>query len=134
MKRKKTDQAQYVGIFWLVHGKLLLDSTLLSEAAPYGDHRDHPRSHIDVWEQFQRLGKAPRESEYEEFPRGRVIYDSASATFTLFADKCILERKDLIAQIKDALHLPKQTALDTDPHYRCWSCLYGKQVDDEGEG
>jgi hypothetical protein len=44
-----------------------------------------------------------------------------------------LERKDLIAQIKDALHLPKHTALDTDPHYRCWSCLYGKQIDDEDE-
>ena len=62
-----------------------------------------------------------------------MIYDSASATFTLFADKCILERKNLIAQIKDAPHLPKQTALDTDQHYRCWSCLYGKQIDDEDE-
>jgi len=96
VKRKKSDQAQYVGIFWLVNGKLVIDSTPLNKAEPYGDHRDHPRSHIDVWEQFQRLGKAPRESEYEEFPRGRVIYDSASGTFTLFADRCILERKDRI--------------------------------------
>jgi hypothetical protein len=133
VKRKKSDQAQYVGIFWLVHGKLLFDSTLLSEAEPYGDHRDHPRSHIDVWEQFQRLGKAPRESEYEEFPRGRVIYDSASATFTLFADRCILERKDLIAQITKELHLPHKTKFDIDPHYRCAVCLYGKQIDDEDE-
>jgi hypothetical protein len=47
VKRKKSDQAQYVGIFWLVNGKMVIDSTPLSEAEPYGDHRDHPRSHID---------------------------------------------------------------------------------------
>jgi hypothetical protein len=107
----------------------VIDSTPLNEAEPYRDHRDHPRSHIDVWEQLQRIGKAPRESEYEEFPRGRVIYDSASATFTLFTDKCILERKDLIAQIKDALHLPKSTKLATDGHYRCFACLWKDDED-----
>jgi hypothetical protein len=81
VKRKKSDQAQYVGIFWLVHGKLLLDSTLLSEAEPYGNHRDHPRSHIDVWEQFQRLGKVPADVGYDEPARGRVMFDRTSETF-----------------------------------------------------
>jgi hypothetical protein len=133
VKRKKSDQAQYVGIFWLVHGKLVIDSTPLREAEPYGDSLTHPRSHIDVWAQFQRIGKVPPESEYEEYPRGRVMHHPKSGEFTILTDPCILARKDLITQIKDALHLPKQTALDTDPHYRCWSCLYGKQIDDEDE-
>ncbi len=62
-----------VGIMWLVRDKLLFDSMPLSEAEVYGDHLTHPRSHIRMWEQFQRLGRAPRESEYEEFPRGRVM-------------------------------------------------------------
>jgi hypothetical protein len=119
-----------VGIFWLVRDKLLFDTASLSEAEPYGDHLTHPRSHIKVWEQFQRLGQAPRESEYEEYPRGRVMYHPALEEFTILADQCILSRKDLIAQIKKELHLPKSTKTGTDPHYRCFQCLYGNDDDD----
>ncbi len=122
-----------VGIFWLLRDKLLFDTTPLNEAEPYGDHLTHPGSHIDVWEQFQRLGQAPRESEYEEYPRGRVMYHPATDTFLLLADKCILDSKDLIAQIRNALHLPKNTKLGTDPHYRCFTCLYGSDDDDDSD-
>ena len=59
------------------------------------------------------------------------MYHPSSGEFTILADKCILDHKDLIAQIKDALHLPKKTKLGTDPHYRCFRCLYGSDVDDE---
>ena len=29
-----------VGIFWLINGKLLIDSTPLSESEPYGTHQN----------------------------------------------------------------------------------------------
>jgi hypothetical protein len=41
----------HVGIFWLIDGKPIIDSTPLSESKDYGDFRTYPRSHIDVWEQ-----------------------------------------------------------------------------------
>ena len=59
------------------------------------------------------------------------MFDRTSKAFTLLADKCILDRKDLIAQITDALNLPAKTKTGTDPHYRCFFCLYGSDVDDE---
>jgi len=52
-----------LGIFWLVNGKLLIDSTPLSACEHYGDHLNYPGSHIHVWEQWQQIGKAPAESE-----------------------------------------------------------------------
>ena len=119
-----------LGIFWLVDGKLLIDSSPLSKCEEYGDHWNYPGSHIDVWEQRRRVGKAPAGSEYEEYARGRVMCDMKSKRFTLLADRCILRRKDLIADIKKALCLPKQTSLGTDPHYRCFTCLHGA-VDEE---
>ncbi len=122
-----------VGIMWLVRGKLLFDSVPLSEAEAYDKHLNHPRSHIKVWEQLQRLGQAPRESEYEEYPRGRVVFDTPLTEFTLYADKCILDRKDLIAQIRDTFHLPKSTKTGTDAHYRCSRCLNGSEQDDDWE-
>jgi len=120
-----------LGIFWLVDGKLLIDSAPLSECEEYGDHLNYPRSHIDVWEQWKQAGDAPAETEYEEFGRGRVLCDRQGGNFTLLADTHILKRRRLIATIKAELHLPKQIALGTDPHYRCFTCLHGNEDDEE---
>ena len=116
-----------LGIFWVVGGRLLLDSTPLSESELNGNYRNYPQSHIDVWEAWRASRKVPPESEYEEFPRGRIVYDIGAATFTLLADRCILSRKDLIEEIKRELHLPRKITLGTDFHYRCFECLYGKR-------
>lgn len=114
-----------LGIFWFADGELLIACAPLSECEHYGDHLNYPDSHIRVWERWQEVGKAPAETEYEEHARGRAVYDTKTKRFTLLADRCILKRKDLIATIKDELHLPKQTTLGTDPHYRCFTCLHG---------
>ena len=73
----------------------------------YADHQTHPRSHSETWEKYQRVGKVPLESEYEEFPGGRVIYDTKTKHFTVLADRCILSRKGLLARIESELHLPQ---------------------------
>ena len=112
-----------VGIFWLLYGKLVIDSTPLTEGEPYGDHLTHPRSHIDVWGQWRLDGKVPGESEYEEFPRGRVMYNTKTQRFTLLADRCILRDKEVVSRIMSELRLPgKNMDKGTDAHYRCSSC------------
>jgi hypothetical protein len=63
--RNPRREEPHVGIFWVTNDKLLLDTTTLSEAEDYGDFKIHPRSHADVWGQFQQRGSAPREMEYE---------------------------------------------------------------------
>jgi len=131
-KRKTSTQKPEprVGIFWIVDGKSVIDSAAISEAEPYGDHLTHPRGHADVWEQYQRLGKVPLESEYEEFPRGRVKYNTKTRRFSLLADKCILKDKNIVSKIMAALNLPsKKTDKETDSHYRCFACLHGRTED-----
>jgi hypothetical protein len=113
------------GIFWLVKKTLVIDSTRLSEADDYGDFKTHSRSHLDVWEQFQRDAKVPRESEYEEFPRGRVTYNRKTRRFTLLADSCILRAKGIVTKIMSEMNLPRKTETDIDSHYRCFACLQG---------
>jgi hypothetical protein len=56
--------------------------------------------HYEVWGQWQngsrpvRAGFAPlvAASEYEEWPRGRVVYDPDNQRFILYADGQILRR------------------------------------------
>jgi hypothetical protein len=124
----------HVGIFWLLNGKLLIDSVPLGEAEPYGDHLTHPRSHIDVWEQWRLGGKVPAESEYEEFPRGRVMYNTKTQRFTLLADRCILREKIMVTKIMSELNLRSENAdrgtdRGTDSHYRCFACLHSGSDD-----
>jgi hypothetical protein len=118
-------QEPRVGIFWLLpDGTLCVDTTPLSEAEPYGEHLTHPRSHIGQWAEFQRHAIAPRDTEYEAWPRGRVVYDVRRKRFTLYADCCILIRKNVIRKIMTAMNLAKnQTELSSDEHYRCSTCL-----------
>ena len=112
-----------VGIFYLVKGKLLIDSTPLAQAVRHGDHLIHERDHIKYWAQLVSTGAVPYD-EYEEHPRGRVAYNEKTCKYTLLADRCILGKKSLVAKIVSRLNLPVgRTTIDTDSHYRCFHCL-----------
>jgi len=129
-KQRRSATNPCVGIFWLLNGRLLIDKSPLNEAEPYGNHLTHPRSHIKVWEKYQRDGKVPLEMEYEQLPRGRVMFYTATKSFMILADTCILGRRNLISKILRELHLPKNTKTGTDSHYRCFTCLYGTDDDE----
>ncbi len=129
-KRSARTAEPLVGIFWLVKQNLLIDSTLLSAAEEYDHFKIHSGNHISVWEKFQQNGTAPREMEYEEAPRGRVMYNTKTRRFTLLADKCILKDKRIVSKIMSEMNLPsKNTDKGTDSHYRCFACLYGRSED-----
>jgi hypothetical protein len=113
-----------VGIFWLVQGKLLFDSTLVDDAEPYGDCKNHPQGHVDRWKQLQMAGMVPRDVEYEENPRGRIVYNVKTHKFMLHADRCILKKRNVVKKIMEEMQLPpKTTECGTDEHYRCYRCL-----------
>ncbi len=137
MKKKDTNLTPsstaepLLGIFWLVEGTLVIDSVPFASAVPYGGRVTHPADHIDLWEVLKGKGRAPQGSEYEQYPRGRTIHDLLSGEVTILGDRCILQRKDIVKQIKDMLRLPKNTMLDTDEHYRCNVCLYARFEEEE---
>ncbi len=123
-KRKRSDPTSpRVGIIYLVGEELFIDSTPLAQAGHYGDFKIHERSHIDFWAELMKIGKVP-DTEYEEFPRARVAYDSKRNKFGLLADSCILSREKVLGKIFSQLFIPlKDAILGTDSHYRCFRCL-----------
>jgi hypothetical protein len=127
MTKAKKPKEPRLGIFWLVKGRLLIDSVPLSECETYADHLIYPPSHVHLWEQWQKLGKVPTDSDYDEYARGRVMCNAKKNEFTLLADRCILKQKKLIAEIKKLFCLPTRTLLNTDLHYRCFQCLHGNE-------
>jgi hypothetical protein len=113
----------HLGFFWLFRGKVIIESIALSKAEPWGEFRNHPRSHFDHWTDLQRAGTVPSDMEYDEPPRGRVVYDPAHERFLLYADRCILRNKAALKRIMTALFLPMgRTTTSSDLHYRCARC------------
>jgi len=122
-----------VGIVWgITDGRKLLrlvtDLTPLSQAEPYGDCLGHPAGHHDVWESWRRLGPIglaqeglPSQiawHEYEHFPRGRVVFNTGTRRFTLYADRK-LQASSVVLAIMQAFNLnPGLCDVRADLHYR----------------
>ncbi|HLO77404.1 MAG TPA: hypothetical protein VK196_13190 [Magnetospirillum sp.] len=122
-----------VGIFWFVRdadgvSTLLADKTSIDAAEPYGDCLTHPTGHAEFWDGLSRLGAAglkarglptaPAWHEYEEFPRGRVVYWPGNQRFVIYADRR-LHRHEFINQIAAEFDLPEgRYTVQADPHYR----------------
>lgn len=123
MTRTGQRKATRVGIFFLVSEKLLFETTPMMQGEEYGSCRTHSRGHPEFWDELVRAGTVP-DSEYDEYPRGRVVFDSGIQQYTIYADRCILKDKSLITRILREMQLPKNHAVTaTDSHYRCPRCL-----------
>lgn len=83
-----------VGIFWLINDKLLFDSAPIKKAETHLPFKIHSGDHYSVWEALQQSGRAPAEIEYEELPRGRVMFDMETRRFNILADRCILKPEE----------------------------------------
>jgi hypothetical protein len=122
-----------VGIFWGIPDSrhswvFLTDSSPLAEAEPYGDFLTHPRGHYDVWEKWQKLSATELHRraipptvayhEYEDFPRGRIVYQIKSGQFIVYADRR-LQHPDLLREIANLFALaPGTFVVRSDAHYR----------------
>jgi hypothetical protein len=124
-----------VGIFWmLADGRLVIEGSPLSAAEKYGDCLTHSRSHIDVWAELQMSGRVAADVEYEEYPRGRVIFNTTKDRFVIMADRCILSRKDVMRRISAAMNLTdERTEASADLHYRCSRCLHSRPEENDDE-
>ena len=128
----KSADAGMVGPFWVVEADgqaaIIALAVPLEEAARYGDVLTVERGHLEHWTQLGRCGTralreagiptAPIWSEYEEWPRGRVLFDSAAQRFVVRADRQ-LHRPAFIRLIADRFGIaPNDAAILSDDHYR----------------
>ncbi|MDB5243902.1 MAG: hypothetical protein JWP57_4528 [Spirosoma sp.] len=117
-----------VGIFWRVDGTLIVDRSTLDEAEPYGDCLTHANGHYERWQEWQALGGSGlvakgypvvvASTEYDEWPRGRIVYETPKRQFVLYADRR-LQSPEVVSAIKKAFGLGAvETIVRGDSHYR----------------
>jgi hypothetical protein len=121
-----------VGIFWGVsfgvEQRLIADGAPLSAAEAYGECLTYGYGHYEVWEAWREAGfpelrevglkQKLLRSEYETFPRGRIVYDCTTETFWIYADRR-LQRSETVDLIKQSFGLAESPCLiRSDFHYR----------------
>lgn len=125
-----------VGIFWGISGpdgswQLLSDKTPIAQAEPYGDCLTHGGGHYEFWEGLKAWGATelalrslpaePATHEYEDFPRGRIVYwpkpAKGSKSFVIYADRR-LRNSSFISQLLVEFSIPDHAyVVRSDPHY-----------------
>ncbi len=117
-----------VGIFWRVGGVLVTDRSTLAEAEAYGDSLTHATGHYERWEHWRRLGALRlaalglpvqiARSDYDEWPRGRIVYEQPARRFVIYADRR-LQAPETIVALKTAFGLiGAEAVVKSDLHYR----------------
>ena len=117
-----------VGVFWKVGTVLLVDTSTLDDAEPYGDCITHRAGHYELWEKWQGIGAARLKalgypttiavSEYDAWPRGRVVFENRGSRFVIFADRR-LQKADTVLVIIAAFGLSDRShVVRSDAHYR----------------
>jgi hypothetical protein len=82
----------------------------------YGDFIIAHEAHYETWETLKKQNKVPKESEYDDIPRGRVLYNRVQKRYKVFTGKWITKAIKLI--ISSEFKLPKTGVIwDTDEHY-----------------
>ena len=130
VNQKAQHETPHVGIFWLVqtpNGEIMLLAAgcPLDQAEPYGDCLTYGPGHYETWAQWRRdrtvdpaLRALVRSSEYEDWPRGRTVFDRVRDLFILYADRKLLTPA-MIARIQTQFHLPEdRTEIQSDLHYQ----------------
>jgi hypothetical protein len=128
---RSLDPHSFVGIFWAVQEKglaavLLCHRCPLKDAEPYGDMLTCLHGHYEVWEEWRKSARIDPPGtanfiamdEYEEWPRGRIVYSPPCSHFILYADAQVLSRPDLLMAVHGRFGLPaNRTENKRDGHY-----------------
>ena len=93
MNEKAQQETPHVGIFWVVQATedeagLLATGCPLDQAEAYGDFLTYGPGHSETWDHWRRgrpvgpvLCAAVLFYEYEDWPRGRVVFDRSRDLF-----------------------------------------------------
>lgn len=106
-----------VGIFWVDQGQRIMASVPLADGLDDERFVNGPDDHEPYWETMQRTHVHLWDAEYDQVPRGRVLFNEAERPFYVYLDQvlCNATSKRLIVE---RFHLPRrQTVFRTDMRY-----------------
>jgi len=111
----------FVGIFWadMKNGKIYAEKVSLGDAIKYGGFLIHPLGHYDLWKKITIRNSQWAGMEYEDIPRGRVVYKIEDRTpFQIYACP-VCNNPGIKSAITEEFNIPPNSRIFnfTDEHY-----------------
>jgi hypothetical protein len=105
--------------------RLLATGCPLDQAESYGECLTYGPGHYETWAHWRRdrtvdptLCAIVCSYAYEDWPRGRIVFDRSRDLFVLYADRKLMTPAT-IARIETQFHLPEErTEIQSDFHYQ----------------
>jgi hypothetical protein len=114
---KQTGTRGKVGIFWVFKENVLADTWPLQEGEKFDDFINGRNDHVDFWPKLQIKHPELLNLEYQDVPRGRVIFKKTKRTFSIYLDKVLL-KPSIKKEIRRKFDLPvANSKFLTDAHY-----------------
>lgn len=83
--------APQIGIYWLHGGSVLGLACALAQAEPgIPEILDSPFTHVEAWPSVRAAAGLPPELEYDELPRGRVLFAYGPQTSIVYGDRALI--------------------------------------------
>lgn len=112
-----------VAVFWCIHGSFVgpEDTIFGNNVVQFGDYLQVNEDHFTVWPSVAKSLKInPRKFDYDYFPRGRVMFNTALHKFVVIGDDKIVDNEDLLDALVRRYSLPSRKGLiiKHDEHYQ----------------
>ena len=107
-------------VFWKTPARVIVFSED-SPVEPPLNIADYSGSHIEKWKHVRQKYPDLSAYEYEDFPRGRLIWDDNKKAYFFYADEKILSDAGAVDAVLSQIGLSRQEYafhFCRDPHYR----------------
>lgn len=118
---KTASNSNLLSIFWYIDGEFIgIDEELRGEMVEqFGDYLQIDDDHYNIW--FDTIVLVYPELsgyEYDDFPRGRIMFDTRLHKFKVVGDEKICNDPTVQEKVRKNYGLPITTVFDTDEHYQ----------------
>ena len=107
-----------IGIFWIYKEEILAGMKSLRVIRAVCGMKDTDFEHYRLWSEFQKARHELRCFEYEDIPRGRIVYSEKENAFILYLGKEMAGNKGIVEKIVSRFDLKNlNVRVCTDEHY-----------------
>jgi hypothetical protein len=121
MPPPKGEVMSKIGVFWFFDGKVLGETTKLSDAQQsVPGLLDSDATHVAVWEKYGNFTDSSpilAHYDYQDIPRGRALYQVRKQRFLVYLDKALMSKEIKSAIAEYFGFTPQQADWKRDLHY-----------------
>lgn len=108
-----------IGVFWIYKSQIYAKSIQIDKVKPIRGFIDSDFAHYQEWSEISIQNKDFYLYEYEDIPRGRVVYDIEENQFIIYCNEIILKKEISKRLILEKFQILNENSIfKEDEHYR----------------